>query len=158
MTQPKNVVASEQLRLNVAIPPTMNQNRLGVLGGDNQGYPNGRRLADDVIDISLRAVAGAAYPLFHSSFTPDATGLKLGDGVDKNDTAFRARFPYMALPNRGLESIAHGNYSNTSTPTRPRPPIEEAPTALIICNITYPMMIGASGWDVGCLQQFLIDK
>ena len=156
VTQPKNVVASEQLRLNVAVPPTKNPNRLGVLGGDNQGYPNGRRLVDDVIDISLRAVAGAAYPLFHPNFVPDATGLKLGDGVDKNDVAFRSTFPYMALPNRGFESIAHGNsYSNTTIITAPQTP---GSTALVICNIAYHMTIGATGWDVGCLQQFLIDK
>lgn len=158
VTQPKNVVASEQLRLNVAVSPTINPNRLGVLGGDNQGYPNGRRLVDDVIDISLRAVAGAAYPLFHPNFTPDATGLKLGDGVDKNDMAFRSTFPYMALPNRGFESVPHGNYSNTTVTTAPRPPVEQGPAALIICNIKYRMMVGATGWDVGCLQQFLIDK
>ncbi len=157
VNQPKNVVASEELRLNVAIPPTMNPNRLGVLGGDKQGYPNGRRLIDDVVDISLRAVAGAAYPLFHPNFIPDATGLKLGDGVDKNDMAFRSTFPYMALPNRGFESVAHGNYSNTTITGAPRPPVEHTPAALIICNIEYHMMIGATGWDVGCLQQFLID-
>ena len=155
VTQPKNVVASEQLRLNVAVPPTLSPNRLGVLGGDNQGYPNGRRLVDDVTDISLRAVAGAAYPLFHPNFVPDATGLKLGDGVDRNDVAFRGTFPYLALPNRGFESVAHGNYSNTTVVTTPQTP--ESP-ALIICNIEYHMMFGATGLDVGCLQQFLIDR
>ncbi len=66
LTQPANVVPSEQLRLNVAVAPTNNPNRLGVLAGDTAGYPNGRRLTDDVIDISLQAIAGAAYPLFHT--------------------------------------------------------------------------------------------
>lgn len=98
---------AEELRLNVAIRPTTSPDRLGVLAGDNQGYPNGRRLADDVTDISLRAVAGAAYPLFHPSFTPDPTGLKLGDGVDANDKAFRATFPYLALPTSGFDSVPH---------------------------------------------------
>jgi plastocyanin len=101
-------VPAEELRLNVAIPPTATPNKLGVLGGDHQGYPNGRRLGDDVVDISLRAVAGAAYPLFHPGFTPDATGIQLGDGVDGNDSAFRSTFPYLALPHQGYLSIPHG--------------------------------------------------
>ncbi|MBI4130854.1 DUF4331 domain-containing protein [Candidatus Roizmanbacteria bacterium] len=99
--------ASEQLRLNVAIPPAGSPNRLGVLAGDNQGYPNGRRLADDVTDISLQAVAGAAYPLFHPSFTPDPLAAQLGDGVDTNDKVFRTSFPYLALPTSGFDSIPH---------------------------------------------------
>jgi hypothetical protein len=56
------------LRLNVAIPPTPNPNPLGVLGGDVAGFPNGRRLVDDVVDIELRAVAGAT-PLTRTSTT-----------------------------------------------------------------------------------------
>lgn len=107
LTQPKGVVPSEQLRLNVAVAPTSNPNSLGVVGGDNAGYPNGRRLADDVTDISLKAVAGGVYPLFHKDFTPDATGVKLGDGVDKNDVAFRSSFPYLALPHQGYSSNPH---------------------------------------------------
>lgn len=107
LTQPANVVPSEELRLNTAIPPTKKPNSLGVLGGDTQGYPNGRRLADDVTDISIRAVAGAAYPLFHKEFKADATGVQLGDGVDKNDAAFSKTFPYLAAPWQGLASMPH---------------------------------------------------
>ena len=107
LTKPATVTPSEQLRLNLAIAPTASPNKLGVLGGDNQGYPNGRRLADDVTDISIQAVAGAAYPLFHTGFTPDALASKLGDGVDKNDTSFRTSFPYVALPWSGFESTPH---------------------------------------------------
>jgi hypothetical protein len=104
VTQPANVTPSEQLRLNVAVPPTEGEqvNRRGVLAQDNQGYPNGRRLADDVVDISLQAVAGAAYPLFHEGYQPDELATKLGDGVDKNDKAFRSSFPYLALPGDGI--------------------------------------------------------
>jgi hypothetical protein len=115
LTKPANGVPAEELRLNVAIPSTANPNRLGVLGGDNQGYPNGRRLGDDVVDISLRAVAGAAYPLFHPGFTPDATGVQLGDGVDANDVAFRSTFPYLALPHQGFLSMPHATEANGST-------------------------------------------
>jgi len=107
LNQPKNVKPSEMLRLNTSIMPTKNPNRLGVLAGDNAGYPNGRRLGDDVIDISLQAVAGAAYPLFHPEFTPDDLAGKLGDGVDENDKKFKSRFPYVAEPVNGLESIPH---------------------------------------------------
>ena len=107
LTKTQMGVPAEELRLNMAIPPSANPNRLGVLGGDNQGYPNGRRLADDVVDISLQAVAGAAYPLFHPGFTPDTLASQLGDGVDANDVPFRNSFPYLAVPNGGYDSHPH---------------------------------------------------
>ena len=107
LTKPTNVTPSEQLRLNLAIAPATSPNNLGVLGGDNQGYPNGRRLADDVTDISIKAVAGAAYKLFHPEFTPDPVAAQLGDGVDENDAEFRSSFPYLALPWSGFESVPH---------------------------------------------------
>lgn len=108
LTQPNDVVPSEQLRVNLAIAPSLDPSRLGVLGGDVQGYPNGRRLADDVVDISLQAVAGAAYPLFVPEFEPDALAGRLGDGVNENDLPFRESFPYVALPTGGLEVFPHG--------------------------------------------------
>jgi hypothetical protein len=107
LNQPANVKPSEQIRLNVAIQPTANPNPLGVVAGDNQGYPNGRRLADDVTDISIKAVAGAAYPLFHPTFTPDPLAAQLGDGVNANDKPFRTAFPYLALPGSGFASVPH---------------------------------------------------
>ncbi len=111
LNQPPNVVPSEELRLNVAIPPAKCDvsggrprffgNRMGVLGGDNAGYPNGRRLSDDVVDIALQAVAGG------TPFTPDfskAPNNQLGDGVDQNDIPFSASFPYVAPPSNGFTS------------------------------------------------------
>jgi Domain of unknown function (DUF4331) len=95
LNKPAGVVPSSQLRLNTSIKPSNNPDRLGVLGGDNAGFPNGRRPADDVVDIELQALAGAT-PL-----TPDfdkAPNNKLGDGVDKNDVPFRNSFPYLADP------------------------------------------------------------
>lgn len=106
LNMPANVTPCEQLRLNVAIPPSASPNRMGVLGGDLQGYPNGRRLLDDVTDISLNAVAGAAYPLFHQGFTPDPLAGKLGDGVDGPDKPYLTSFPYVASPYRGYEYSA----------------------------------------------------
>lgn len=90
----------EMLRLNVAIPPTPSdkQNDLGLLGGDLAGFPNGRRVGDDVTDIALRAVAGG------TPFTPDtnkAPNNTLGDGVDRNDVPYLPEFPYLGLPHSG---------------------------------------------------------
>src|SRR5215468_5230942 len=86
---------SEMLRLNLSIKPTPNPNRLGVLGGDFQGFPNGRRLTDDVVDIELQALEGAAQT---GKLVP---ALAAGDGVNANDHAFGKHFPYVAVPNVG---------------------------------------------------------
>lgn len=107
LNQPANVVPSEQLRLNVAVAPSAKPNSLGVAGGDNAGFPNGRRLADDVTDIALKAVAGALYPVFHPEFKADPVAGQLGDGVDKNDVSFSANFPYQAVPHSGYWSNPH---------------------------------------------------
>jgi hypothetical protein len=84
-------VPAEELRLNMAVPPTAAPKRLGVLDGDNQGFPNGRRLSDDVVDIELQALEGALPP-----YNRSLAGL--GDGVNANDQAFGSSFPYTALP------------------------------------------------------------
>jgi len=98
LNQPANVVPSEQLRLNVAIPPVARGSSLGVLGGDLAGFPNGRRLTDDVIDIELRVVAGI---LVDSTVSPNNS---LGDGVDfpARVNEITGTFPYQALPYSGL--------------------------------------------------------
>ncbi len=103
LNQPPNIKPSEQLRLNVAIPPSAKPHPLGVVGGDNAGFPNGRRLADDVTDVALKAVAGAVYPLFHPDFKADPVAGLLGDGVDQNDMPFMKTFPYVASPHQGFE-------------------------------------------------------
>jgi hypothetical protein len=95
LNKPAGVVPSSQLRLNTSIKPSDNPDRLGVLSGDNAGFPNGRRPADDVVDFELQALAGGT-PL-----TPDfnkAPNNELGDGVDMNDVPFRNSFPYLADP------------------------------------------------------------
>ena len=95
LNRPNGVVPSSQLRLNTAIEPSANPSRLGVLDGDNAGFPNGRRPADDVVDIELRALAGGT-PL-----TPDFNhepNNQLGDGVNSNDVPLRQSFPYLADP------------------------------------------------------------
>jgi hypothetical protein len=98
LNQPANVTPAEMLRLNTSIPPSGSPNRMGVLGGDNAGFPNGRRPVDDVTDIALRAVAGA------TPFTPEFNrppNNQLGDGVDANDKPFLTAFPYIAAPEPG---------------------------------------------------------
>ncbi|MBA2377981.1 MAG: DUF4331 domain-containing protein [Blastocatellia bacterium] len=87
----------EYLRLNLAYTPA-GENRLGLLGGDLTGFPNGRRVFDDVVDIELRAVLGG------TPFTPDfniAPNNTIGDGVSMNEQPFLTRFPYLAPPNPG---------------------------------------------------------
>jgi hypothetical protein len=92
LNQPSGVKASEMLRLNTDILPTANPLRLGVLAGDTQGFPNGRRLTDDVVDITLQAAAGALL---------GAKVSVLSDGVNQNDVPFRTTFPYLALAHSG---------------------------------------------------------
>jgi len=84
---------ADLLRLNTGVGPTplAAVSRLGLLGGDAAGYPNGRRLFDDVTDISLRAVAGVLNPAFNK-----APNNVLGDGVNVNDAPYRNTFPYLA--------------------------------------------------------------
>jgi hypothetical protein len=93
LNQPANVAPGEMLRLNMSIPPAKKPSRFGVLAGDVAGFPNGRRLADDVVDIELRVVAGVLVPGFDV-----APNNQLGDGVDANDKPFLPYFPYVALP------------------------------------------------------------
>ena len=88
------------IRLNTSIPPTAfaHQSRLGVLAGQMDGFPNGRRLGDDVVDIELRALAGG------TPFTPAfnlAPNNTLTDGVDANDKPFVTKFPYIPPPTPG---------------------------------------------------------
>ncbi len=95
-----NPAPADTLKLNLGVPPAATENRFGVLAGDVAGFPNGRRLADDVTDIELRVIAGALLPA-------DQGGkqIPLGDGVDRNDKPFRAAFPYVALPTDGFTGV-----------------------------------------------------
>jgi hypothetical protein len=109
VNQPKSVVPSEMLRLNTSTAPTAqaSQNPLGVAGGDNAGFPNGRRPGDDIVDVSLRVSMGALCVLTGASDAlgvgckpadAPAGGLKLTDGVRKTATDFKAAFPYLNTP------------------------------------------------------------
>ena len=89
-----NAVPADTLKVNLGVPPSDAENRFGVIGGDLGGFPQGRRLGDDVVDAELRVIGGALI----------GKPLPLGDGVDRNDKPFRASFPYVAAPHDGLRS------------------------------------------------------
>ncbi len=96
---------ADLLRLNTSIRPSASPSRLGVLDGDLAGFPNGRRLADDIVDIDLRAFAQGYGAFLHGllglpNLSPNNT---LGDGVDANDKTFLDHFPYVAPPSAGYD-------------------------------------------------------
>jgi hypothetical protein len=95
----KNPAAADTLKLNLGVAPAANPSRFGALAGDTAGFPNGRRLADDVVDIELRVIAGALLPA-----NQGGKQIPLGDGVDQNDKPFRSSFPYVSLANDGFNS------------------------------------------------------
>ncbi len=102
VNKPANVVTSEMLRLNTTIAPTAiaSQNNLGVIGGDNAGFPNGRRPGDDVVDIALRVVMGKLIALgsFGTASQAPAGGAPLTDGALVNVTMFDSSFPFLKSP------------------------------------------------------------
>ena len=97
---------ADLLRLNMAIPPTKAPKILGILGGDLAGFPNGRRVVDDVFTIELRALAGATIPLVDPSFTPDGAASEVTDGLTPSDisSGFLATFPYLGIPYSGFDN------------------------------------------------------
>jgi hypothetical protein len=100
-------VQADLLRLNLAVPPTApgSENAIGLLAGDPAGFPNGRRIGDDVTAIELKAVAGLTIPLVDPAFTPDAPAALLNDGTVNDNTPYGApllgSFPYLSNPNSG---------------------------------------------------------
>jgi Domain of unknown function (DUF4331) len=85
---------ADLLRLNTGVPatPPAQASRLGLIGGDPAGYPNGRRLMDDAVDITLRVAVGGVLVSGFNKFPNN----RLGDGVNVNDAPFRTQFPYVA--------------------------------------------------------------
>jgi hypothetical protein len=112
VNRPAGAVPAEMIRINTAISGATchpRPQRLGVLAGDACGFPNGRRLSDDIVEIELAAVAGAAYQALDgrdAAFTFSGGLLDvLDDNVDGNDVAFRTTFPYMGLAQSGQDHI-----------------------------------------------------
>jgi hypothetical protein len=98
---------ADTLKINLGVAPNPSPSRFGVLAGDTAGFPNGRRLGDDVVDISLRVVGGFLK----------GNKLPLGDGVDANDKPFRTVFPYVAPPVAGFD----GGSKRIEPPHEPTP-------------------------------------
>ncbi|PYQ57487.1 MAG: hypothetical protein DMF58_18165 [Acidobacteria bacterium] len=103
LNKPPNVVPSEMLRVNLTTPVAASPNRMGALAGDNQGFPNGRRLTDDIVDIELQVVAGVLVSGFNK-----APNNQLTQGVHFNDVPFLSTFPYLASPHSGYDSMPQG--------------------------------------------------
>ena len=97
---------ADMLRLNVAIPPTpaADANPIGLVAGDPAGFPNGRRVFDDVVAIELKAVAGATIPLVDPSFTPDGAAALVTDGTGPGPDRYQDTFPYVGTPHDGYST------------------------------------------------------
>ncbi len=95
---------ADLLRLNMAIPPSRHPDILGVIGGDLAGFPNGRRVQDDVVTIELRALAGITYPLIDPNYKPDAAASKVTDGLTPANSGvhYLDRFPFLGEPHSGF--------------------------------------------------------
>lgn len=99
-TQTSHPAFADELRLNYNIPPSAVENPLGILGADFAGFPNGRRVADDSVDILLKLWGGAIQENFGG--TPCPAALALTDNVNANDVPFLSQFPYLGLPHEGF--------------------------------------------------------
>jgi len=147
------VQPAELLRLNTAVPPSEDPKRLGALVGDNAGFPNGRRLADDAVDIALQAVAGAVN--VDSKEAGNITGVEIvapladGDRVDENDMDFGDEFPYLALPTSG--SSTNGGADGDSEATVGGVPASNSDTgffasaAALVTSQSAALLAGATG-------------
>ena len=98
-------VQADMLRLNTSIPPASSPNPLGVVSGELAGFPNGRRVFDDVVTVELRAIAGATLPLVDPSFTPDAAVGAITDGLTDTSPGgpYLTTFPYLGVPYDGYD-------------------------------------------------------
>jgi hypothetical protein len=102
---------ADLLRLNMAIPPTtVKPSNIGLIDGDAAGYPNGRRVFDDVFTIELRAIAGATFGLVDKSFTADGAATAVSDGLTtdpidqsaEGTVKYLTSFPYLGTPHSGF--------------------------------------------------------
>jgi len=104
-----NPRAADTLKINLGVPPTQTPNRFGVIGGDNAGFPNGRRLEDDVTDILLQLAGGFMK----------GNKLPIGDGVDRDDKPFLDTFPYQSEPDSGFNQKVGQRQEPVHVPTLP---------------------------------------
>ena len=111
---------ADMLRLNLAIPPSSNPNALGILGGDLAGFPNGRRVFDDVVSVELRAIAGATIPLVDKSSRRTPRPRSSPTGWTRRANAYLSQFPYLGTPQGGYQTaplgsaVSHGDRSHAA--------------------------------------------
>lgn len=111
-------VQADLLRLNLDTPVSADPKPFGEIQGDPQGFPNGRRLADDVVDIELRVIGGNLFNLVGGQ----ANSLPLGDGVNRNDVDFETTFPYVAPASDGFSTAPpHYRTEPAAPPVGPLP-------------------------------------
>ena len=101
-------VQADLLRLDTSVAPAAEPSRFGLLGGDPAGYPNGRRITDDVVTISLRALAGVTVPLVDDGYRPDAAAalVEQGSSVANAGAGLLTTFPYLGTPFDGIGGSA----------------------------------------------------
>jgi Domain of unknown function (DUF4331) len=99
-------VQADMLRLNTSIKPASKPSILGLIGGDPAGFPNGRRVMDDVVTIEIRAIAGATYALIDKTYKPDAAAGEVTDGLTPSDVSapYLTTFPYLGVPYSGYSA------------------------------------------------------
>jgi hypothetical protein len=123
VNQPAHVTPAEMLRLNTSTPvtPVASQNRLGVIGGDNAGYPNGRRPGDDLVDITLRVAMGRLITLglFGNPSQAPSGGLDFTDGAYVDASFFDNAFPYLKTPLPGSPGQAQPHVPLSPNPLLP---------------------------------------
>ena len=98
-------VEADMLRLNVAVPPSESPNKLGLVAGDAAGFPNGRRIDDDVVTVELRAIAGLTIPLVDPTYEPDGAASAIEDGTTNTNAPVTGEFPYLGLPGGGYQTV-----------------------------------------------------
>src|SRR5262249_8568252 len=131
-------------------PPSANPNPLGLVAGDPAGFPNGRRLLDDVVTVELRAIAGLTIPLVDPSFSPDGAASLIQDGTalppaSNNLPAFLNAFPYVPLRSAArwrLPDDSGNDVAMTVARTRSHPENPHAGQGPVVLDI---------GLDVGAL-------
>jgi hypothetical protein len=99
-------ILADMLRLNTTVQPTAKPNILGLIGGDAAGFPNGRRVIDDVVTIELRAIAGVTYPLVAPAYKPDAAAGEITDFTTAPPPIGSppvGTFPYLGNPYSGYD-------------------------------------------------------
>jgi len=99
-------IYADMLRLNMAIPPALVEDQFGIIGGDLAGFPNGRRVKDDVFTIELRVLAGLTYPLVDKTYVPDAAAAVVTDGLTPANVnaPYLPTFPYLGVPYDGFDN------------------------------------------------------